>query len=174
MAAPQSPTRYSAAVASGWVLDVRVIPNLWSVPTSAKISGPIPSRRSPRLRQYKGGRITTSPSTRWPWTVSGEHDQGAELTECIHGKREAPPRAKSSNTVAPTPTCSFGASTGCRGISGGDRWHGDCSKSFKTGRGPPITASDPLSISSTGKDPSVGFAIASALRRSFRIGGFVL
>jgi hypothetical protein len=74
----------------------------------------------------KGGGIATTPSTRWSWTISGEHDQGAELTECIHGKREASPREKSSNTVAPTPMCSFGASSGCRGSSGGDRWHRGC------------------------------------------------
>jgi hypothetical protein len=127
MAAPQSPARYSAPVAGGWVPDVRVIPNLRSVPTSTEISRPIPSGRSPRLRQYKrGGGIATTPSTRWSWTISGEHDQGAELTECIHGKREASPQEKSSNTVAPTPMCSFGASSGCRGSSGGDRWHRGC------------------------------------------------
>jgi hypothetical protein len=61
MAAPQSPARYSAPVAGGWVPDVRVIPNLRSVPTSTEISRPIPSGRSPRLRQYKRGGVSRPP-----------------------------------------------------------------------------------------------------------------
>lgn len=43
----------------------------------------------------------------------------------------------------------------------------DFSPSFKPDLGPPFTAADSLSTFSSGKDPSGGFVITSALRRRF-------
>jgi hypothetical protein len=50
----------------------------------------------------------------------------------------------------------------------------DSSSSFKSDLGPPYTAADSLSIFSSGKNSSGGFAITSALRRRFQIRRLVL